>query len=71
MPQCINCCNWEPRKTSPTMAKLGFAVCAVKSLSPGHTFSATFERECNGFSTSDVPTIEARLKYRKQQQEKS
>lgn len=61
--QCVSCSNWTPKQTSVGMARLGFAYCPIRSIAKGHTFSATFQRECEDFKQAEPEIVRARQKY--------
>lgn len=60
---CIACSRWSPKQTSPGMARLGFAVCEIKSRHKGHTFSANFEHECEKFNQATDSVVAGRRKF--------
>ena len=51
MTSCIRCMHWSPKTTEPKLAKLGLAVCKVRSKSAGETFSGEFEHDCDAVAT--------------------
>ena len=58
MTKCLNCAHFNLRR-SP-IGKLGFGLCRVKSLNGGHTFSATYPRDCDRFKPAAQATTELR-----------
>ncbi len=60
---CLTCSRWSPKKTAPSMARLGFAICEVRSRNSGHTFSATFKHECKTFQPATEVVVAGRRRF--------
>lgn len=60
---CQQCANWAPRETETSLAKLGLAVCTIRSAGPWQTFGATYQRLCGDFKRAPAETITAREKF--------
>jgi hypothetical protein len=67
---CLECSNWQPRRSPVGMAALGYAPCAVKSVSSGHTFSATIQHDCHSFRAADKAVADGRRRFLDQQKAK-
>jgi hypothetical protein len=63
--RCIQCDRWSLKKAQPDLSKLGLGRCEIKSITPGHTFSGNYERECESFREAPQETIAARRKWMK------
>lgn len=60
---CQHCANWAPRETEKSLARLGLAVCTIRSAGPWQTFGATYQRICSDFKRATDETILAREKF--------
>lgn len=58
--RCIDCESFSFRLAPAGMAKLGFGNCAVKSMTAGHTFSATYPQRCDKFKPAPADTQQKR-----------
>lgn len=61
--QCITCRRWQPRKAVPDLAKLGYGYCEVHSISKGHTFFSTYQRDCASHAPAPQDVIDARIAW--------
>lgn len=61
--QCIACSHWSLRKTPREMAKLGFAVCEIKSLQTSQTFAGIYKRDCDRFAAASSDVVAKRTKF--------
>lgn len=59
--KCIECQHWEPRNAPKGMAALGFAPCAVRSISKGHTFS--MNTSCEQFKAAEAEVAKKRAAF--------
>jgi hypothetical protein len=61
--KCLDCTHWDMRSGDPKMARLGFAVCKVRSMAKGHTFAGLYERDCEHFLKAAQGIPEKRLAW--------
>ena len=54
----MSCENWNPRETSPAMARLGFAKC--KQGAKWTMYGAHFTRQCDKFRQAGAEIVEVR-----------
>lgn len=64
--QFITCSHWSPRKTSRDLYPSCGAICEIKSLTAGHTYSATHKRECDRYKAAPQEIVAARREFEKQ-----
>lgn len=60
MTTCMTCHHWQPKKTDPRLARMGFAQCEKKT--KGHTFSAN-SPACDRHKPVDESTAQKRAQF--------
>jgi len=60
--KCIACKAFSLKDSPPGLGNLGFGICAVRSMTKGHTFSALWPKQCSDFRPAAPATVAKRQK---------
>lgn len=75
MIRCIDCEYWIRKPSADAkiqqhqreMAKLGYANCAIRSVSVGHHFAAIAQHDCDTFKSAGKDIVDGRIAYLRKQ----